>query len=174
MTLRKPSLKPLFYIPVSLLILLGLFKVLSCFFIFQFTESLPKGIYFIEHGKVLTYGSLVIFPPPENVKGLLVERGWVPERLIKNFFFMKPIVAIQGDKVEVSYQGCFINGRYFGPVDKYDSKGRPLQNLDRVFVLGPDEYFVGVQQYHKSFDSRYFGTIRGSQIKGTVRPFLLF
>jgi conjugative transfer signal peptidase TraF len=94
-------------------------------------------------------------------------RGWIPEHL--RYYLMKPVVAKQGDIVEVSAAGLCINGKYFGPVSQYDSQGLSLPRLYKKYVLGPGEYFVATR-YRNSFDSRYFGKIRRSDIKWVARP----
>jgi len=145
-------------------------KALSYKFMFQITPSLPKGIYTISPPKEIEYGTLVVFPIPNKVKGLMQTRGWLLPHL--KFYLMKPVVAKQGDSVEVSDSGVFINGRFFGPVKQHDSQGLPLPKAYHKCTLLQAEYFVATT-YPNSFDSRYFGTIHQQDIKWVAKPFLV-
>jgi conjugative transfer signal peptidase TraF len=145
-------------------------KALSYKFMFQITPSLPKGIYLISAPKHIESGTLVVFHIPKNIRGLMHARGWLLPRL--KFYLMKPVVAKQGDSVEVSEAGVFINGRFFGPVKQFDSQGLPLPKAYLKRTLQQGEYFVATT-YPNSFDSRYFGTIHQQDIKWVARPFLV-
>src|SRR5208337_3391434 len=121
---KKAELKPLL---CALLIFAGFIivcKALSYKIMFQITPSLPKGIYWIDHPERIERGMICVFEIPQNVYALMKTRGWLPEHL--KFYLTKPVVAIQGDIVDVSAAGLFINGRYFGPVKQYDSQGLSL------------------------------------------------
>lgn len=142
-------------------------KALSYKIMLQVTPSLPKGAYWIDRPGRIDTGMLCVFAIPLEVECMARSRGWIPEHLRYNL--MKPIVAKQGDVVEVSAAGLFINGKYYGSVSQYDSQGLPLPQLYKKYVLGPGEYFVATT-YRNSFDSRYFGKIRRSDIRWVARP----
>ena len=168
---KKPELKGLIH---ALLIVVGFMiacKALSYKIMFQITPSLPKGIYWINHPDRIDTGMLCVFDVPHNVYGLIKSRGWLPEHV--RFYLMKPLVAKQGDAVEVSAAGLSINGKYFGRVKQYDSQGLPLPRLYQKYVLGQGEFFFA-STYGNSFDSRYFGKIRKENIRWVARPLVVF
>ena len=168
---KKPELKPLIH---ALLIVVGFMivcKALSYKIMFQITPSLPKGIYWIDHPDRIDRGTICVFDIPRNVYGLMKSRRWLPEHL--RFYLTKPVVAKQGDIVEVSAAGLYINGKYFGPVKQYDSQGLPLPRIYRKYVLRQGEYFFA-STYNNSFDSRYFGTVRKENIRWVERPLIVF
>jgi len=165
--IKRPRLKTLILTAIIVAGFLGACKALSYKIMFQITPSLPKGAYWIDHSDRIDTGTLCVFQIPPEVYGMVKSRGWIPEHL--RYYLMKPVVAKQGDVVEVSAAGLFINGRYFGAVSQFDSQGYPLPRLYKKYILGPGEYFVATP-YRKSFDSRYFGKIRRSDIKWVARP----
>lgn len=146
-------------------------KALSYKIMFQITPSLPKGIYRIDHPERIEKGMICVFEIPQNVYGLMKTRGWLPEHF--RFYLSKPLVAKEGDIVDVSASGLFINGRYLGPVKQYDSQGLPLPRIYRKCVLSQGEYFFA-STYNNSFDSRYFGTVRKENIRWVERPLIVF
>jgi conjugative transfer signal peptidase TraF len=167
MQISKAKAKPLVYAVLFTAGFVIACKALSCKIMFQITPSLPKGAYWIERPGKIDTGTLCVFPIPPEVDGMARSRGWIPEHL--RYYLMKPIVAKQGDVVEVSAAGLSINGEYYGPVSRYDSQGLPLPRLYKKYVLGPEEYFAATT-YRNSFDSRYFGKIRRSDIRWVARP----
>lgn len=164
----KAELKPLLS---ALLIVTGVMlacKGVSCKIMFQITPSLPKGIYWIDHPARIEKGMICVFDVPKNVYALMKTRRWLPEHF--RFYLSKPLVAEEGEIVDVSEEGLFINGRYFGPVKQYDSQGLPLPNkIYRRYVLGQGEYFFA-STYVNSFDSRYFGPVRKENIRWVEKP----
>jgi conjugative transfer signal peptidase TraF len=167
MQLNKAKAKPLVYsVLFAATFVIGC-KALSYKIMFQITPSLPKGAYWVDRADRIDTGTLCVFSIPPEVYSMMKSRGWIPEHL--RYYLMKPVAAKQGDVVEVSAAGLFINGRYFGPVSRYDSHGLPLPRLYRKYVLGPDEFFVATT-YRNSFDSRYFGKIRRLEIRWVARP----
>ena len=170
MRLKMTELKPLIRSVMIMTVFIIACKVMSYKIMFQITPSLPRGAYWIDKPEKITTGMLCVFPIPPDVYGMMKSREWLPEHV--DFYLMKPVVAQQGDVVEVSARGLYINNRYFGPVYHSDSQGLPLPKVYRRYLLGPGEYFVATA-YSKSFDSRYFGKIRRADIRWVARPLLV-
>jgi len=82
---------------------------------------------------------------------------------------VKRIIAIGGDTIEGTKDGIFLNGKFLSePYAKYESP-QEAADTKRVFGLtkvAPGEYFVMGDNRYDSYDSRYFGTIPLSRIKG--------
>jgi len=87
--------------------------------------------------------------------------------------FLKVIAGIPGDIINVSDDGIFINGKYWGPVHKVTSKGRSLLKvIDGEYRLKKD-WFLTLTPHHMSYDSRYYGPVHISQLKLATALFLL-
>ncbi len=89
---------------------------------------------------------------------------------------MKPVVARSGDVVSVSKRGVAVNGRAIpnsAPLLK-DTANRPLTPWRfGAYTVQPGTVWV-VSSYHsRSFDSRYFGPISETRIRGRLRPLLV-
>jgi conjugative transfer signal peptidase TraF len=170
----KSNLKRLFPLIVSLCVLAAfvlLFKFLSHRYLIQVSGSMPKGIYKIKAADNVSLGQIVVFNIPKSISGLVQKRRWAPERL--TYLLMKPVAAKAGDRVLISEKGLFINDLYVGAVKRFDSAGRPLPVIDGEFVLRQNELFA-VSSHDNSFDSRYFGPIQTSAVKGVVEPLIIF
>jgi signal peptidase I len=132
----------------------------------QITPSMPRGIYWLDTSQEIRRGDVVVFDAPASARKLIAERGWW--RLSVGYVLMKPVVAQKADRVSVSSRGLFINGVFFGHVERFDSDGLPLPLRQIDTVLSGQEYFTA-SFYEHSFDSRYFGVIRREAIKGVAR-----
>jgi conjugative transfer signal peptidase TraF len=134
--------------------------------VIQVTPSMPRGVYWITRGADITTGAIVVFEPPLSAKKLIDERRWWNMSGVR-YSLMKYIVAKTRDHVQVSDDVVLINGSFFSTVKHIDSQGLPLTPSKLDTILAEDEYFVA-SKYHNSFDSRYFGTIKREDIKGTA------
>jgi len=88
---------------------------------------------------------------------------------------MKPVVAKPGDIVDVSSLGITVNGVLLpntAPRDK-DSKGRPMRQWPFGQYRVPQGFVWVASSYNPwSFDSRYFGPVPISIIRGHLKPLL--
>ncbi len=102
-------------------------------------------------------GDIVIFEYPEN-----------PE---KNF--LKRVVAIGGDNVELRNSALYVNGNVVvEPYVKQPDSNENITNSRENYgpaVVPNNSYFVLGDNRDNSQDSRYFGFISHDKIKGTVR-----
>lgn len=116
-------------------------------FIFNLTESVPLGLYKIEAGVNIPKKSLIVFR---------FEERWL----------IKEVVGIQGDWFCVSEEGDFsVNREWMGKAKANDSYGKKLTRVEGCQKVAADEWVVrGTGD--RSFDSRYFGTIKSHQILG--------
>lgn len=81
----------------------------------------------------------------------------------------KLVAAISGDKVEFDENNLYVNGKQFKRVMSMTPMLKHFnQNItayQTTYTLGPDEYFM-VGETFESFDSRYWGPIKKSQLVG--------
>ena len=66
--------------------------------IYNATDSLPHGIYRVIKQQTYERGDLIVFPVPERVRRLVIQRGWLkPES-----YLIKPLAAKTGDNVWIT------------------------------------------------------------------------
>ncbi|ASQ90959.1 conjugative transfer signal peptidase TraF [Prosthecochloris sp. GSB1] len=164
------SFRPLFF---TGLVVGSIATVCSLFaqplIIYNATDSLPHGIYRVIKQQTYERGDLIVFPVPERVRSLVIERGW----LKPDSYLIKPVAAINGDNVWITCGQVFVNGMSFGVIKKQDRKGLPLPSLVINDTLSAGEIAV-LQRSDDSFDSRYFGPIDESQIIGRAVTIWVF
>lgn len=141
---------------------------------FNTTASVPMGIYWISSDRTTQF---VEFCPPEPFGRSSLERGYRGKTsLVCNDGgepLLKPIVARSGDTVEVSARGILVNGI---PVPNtvpraLDSEGRALKAWPfGRYQVAPGTFWVASSYNSRSFDSRYFGPIRETDIQHHLRP----
>lgn len=158
--------------PLRLAFFIGIYLFLfTSFFFIQLTESLPKGIYVRELFANIERGSLVVVNPSEKIYALPLKRGWIqsPTKLLKQ------VTAIEGDTIITSEDGhIFINNRLVASITKVDRQGLSLPVLKlKKYKLKKDEIWV-MNEYSRSWDSRYFGPIKIDYIECVVNPFIYF
>src|SRR5215469_7432481 len=142
---------------------------------FNDSPSMPTGIYIRTSSQ--SDSTLVVFCPEGSFATLSVERGYRSRGNCPDGAepLAKPIVALPGDTVEMSARGIVVNGRllpHTAPLGT-DSAGRPL--LPWPFgrsVVAAGTIWVASSFSPRSFDSRYFGPVRASQVREHVRPLL--
>ncbi len=130
------------------------------------SESLPKGIYYQSEMLDLDRGDLVLFRHA-TADSLGKSRGYIRNGAQLG----KRIAAIPGDRISVG-ERVIVNGvRISGPAQPYDSMGRPMEWFCYSGVVPQGSLFVlGVTP--DSFDSRYYGFVRKTDITHTLQPLL--
>jgi conjugative transfer signal peptidase TraF len=141
---------------------------------FNTSPSLPLGLYV-----TTTDGSasLVEFCPAEPFATFSIARGYRDPGACRDGAapLLKPVVASEGDTVELSAHGIAVNGvllRNTAPLAN-DSSGRPLSawHFGR-YVVARETVWVASTYQPRSFDSRYFGPVPVSIIRHRLKPLL--
>lgn len=133
--------------------------------------SLPLGLY-IESSN----GNLIEFCPEQPYAAQSAQRGYRTPGLAcadGAVPLMKPIVATEGDTVEVTHHGIAVNGKLLPKTMPMatDSHGRDLEpfptgvyQVERGTVWVASTYNIG------SYDSRYMGPIETRLIRRRLKP----
>lgn len=133
------------------------------------SPSIPKG-YYLRDNRTPAKGEIIAFHVP--VGGQEYARAWL-DYLIRGSV-IKPIVATAGDMVCTTGKsvkaGLWINGARLGPIVERDKFGRLLPHWNGCRKLSEGEFFVFSDRIPNSYDSRYYGPVRATDIIGTFRP----
>ena len=145
---------------------------------FNTTPSIPVGMYRLTHDPIKKGAYVLFCPPPSAEFAMAKARGYLRAGFCPGGFgpMMKKILAIQDDKVMIGKEGVQVNGHLVplsAPI-KADADGRPLPVYAKTWVLGNAEILVMSDSHPESFDGRYFGSIQRSQLKGVIRPILIW
>ena len=130
------------------------------------SPSVAPGIYLSVDEKPAV-GRIVDFRIPARAWPYIEKRTG---RTGRNWYILKPIAAGPGDRVNTMGTWLYINGRKIAPIYTHDEQGRLLPHWWADCVLGPREYFVYSSRIWNSFDSRYYGPLRQSQIAAVRVP----
>ena len=133
--------------------------------LWNWTPSLPLGLYWLSPGRPVAVGTLVALPVPPDVQDLVRDRKYLPPRAL----LIKPVVALSSDRVCTDGGTLVVNGSVLGVVPTEDSAKRPLPHATGCGPLSEGQVFLA-SHYLKSFDSRTFGPVSLTQIRGTVTP----
>ena len=133
--------------------------------LWNWTPSLPRGLYWVSLGDEAAVGDLVAFPVPASVRTLVRERRYLPPGAL----LVKPIVAGASDDVCTDGEMLTVNGAPLGAIATADTRGRPLPHDTRCGPLPGGLVFVA-SHLATSFDSRTFGPVPLSELRGTVTP----
>ncbi|ERT34878.1 MULTISPECIES: signal peptidase I [Fusobacterium] len=121
------------------------------------TPSIKPGIYMMrkyEKKIPLKKGTFVIFSVPGKATK---NREYYQD-------FIKEIVGIYGDDIEIIDNKIYINDEFKGDIFEKDSYGNNIRTLkEGKQEIREDEYFV-MGSNPKSYDSRYWGAIKQQDI----------
>lgn len=142
------------------------------------TPSLPRGFYSSEKVETadVAPGQIVLVCPPEETALFALERGYIRRGPCASGVspLGKVVVAMGGDTVVVGQWAVTVNG-YEVPFSQplfEDSIGRPIRPIMGTTVV-PEGHVYVLSNYHgRSFDSRYIGPLRASDVTRTLKPLL--
>ena len=139
------------------------------------SRSIPLGFY-VTSDRPPDKGEYVLACPPQ---GAVIEEAKRRGYLAAGFcpggygYLMKMVCAVQGDVVAITENGVSVNGGVLPlsrPLAK-DAAGRPLARYHpATFTLRGSEVLLMSTVSGTSFDARYFGPVKRSQIKTVIVP----
>lgn len=139
---------------------------------FNYTESLPTGIYIAIPSFGLRNFDTVAFAIDDNIYTLAKDREYLSPSLARPYFIKKALVS--GHHYEISEKGFYLDHNYVGSVAQQDNRGRPLPHQEFGDYIVPEGKIIAFTPHPQSFDSRYFGPVDTSKIETRVIPLLTF
>ncbi|NML16992.1 conjugative transfer signal peptidase TraF [Azohydromonas caseinilytica] len=141
---------------------------------FNSTRSIAQGLYRVTEEPLRAGAYVLACPPPvqpflEARARLYIGPGICPGRM---GYLMKRVVAVCGDRVELTEAAVVVNGRAVPGSARLpaDTVGRPLpQPTSASTVLGDEVLLMG-DVSPRSFDGRYFGPVDRTHILAVIRP----
>jgi conjugative transfer signal peptidase TraF len=145
---------------------------------FTLTPSVPRGFY-VQTDDSVDIDRLVTFCPPQDVAAYALERGYLHRGNCPGGVepLGKYVLAAEGDTVTLTEGGMMVNGRAVpnSAVYTQDMVGRELPHYGfGEHVVGEDSLFLFSGHHPRSFDSRYFGPVPMSSVRGVLRPLWTF
>ena len=149
--------------------LLGLVAVLASAYatpalrlVYNASDSAPYGWYVVSPTAPVQRGDYIVARLPNDVAMLAAERGYVPLSIP----VLKRVAAVGGQHVCVRDGLVYVDGVSIGNALDSDGVGRPLTAWPHCRRLLAGELFLMNPAAQASFDSRYFGPIDASFVRG--------
>ncbi|KTD14360.1 conjugative transfer signal peptidase TraF [Legionella israelensis] len=156
-------------------ILSAVLLLIAMGFRINMTDSIPIGLYRISNIKNLKNAFVIFCPEDKPVFQQAKNRGYIGSGFCPGGYgyLMKKVVAIKGDIISVTDEGVLVNHQLisFSKPISTDGINRPLPQWRTIdYQLKEDEILTMTSQSAWSFDSRYYGPVHLSQIKGIITP----
>ena len=126
------------------------------------TESAPPGWYVVHPETQVAVGDYVIAQLPRDIAVFAAKRDYLPHHVP----VLKRIAATAGQRVCVRDGTVLINGAAVATTLTRDGKRRRLIGWPHCRKLETGELFLLNASAPSSFDSRYFGPIDASFVRG--------
>lgn len=132
------------------------------------SPSEPRGLY-LRSAAAPAPGRIIAFRPPAAAYPYVAEA--LPARARTSI--LKSVQGGAGDLVCADSDRVVVNGKTWPPPARIDRRGRALPQWRDCRRLAADEVFVLSTRIPNSFDSRYYGPIRRSEVLSVYRPLLI-
>lgn len=136
--------------------------------VWNFTESVPVGLYGVSHTEP-EKGDLLALAPAGATRKTLDAYGVLPAGKV----LLKQLRAVRGDVVCRIGASITINGAEAATARLRSHNGHALPAWSGCRALGAGEILV-LAPHALSFDGRYFGPIDDAQTIGVARPLFTF
>ncbi|MFC2741960.1 MAG: S26 family signal peptidase [Selenomonas artemidis] len=133
------------------------------------TESLPVGVYLAIPSVAMRNGDTVAFQQRPDVMETIYKNGWMRDGASPTFIKR---AAFHGsydvDPEDLAFR---VNGVFIGSAMRDDGKGHTLYPQIGTHDIAAGE-FLPYTLAPRSYDGRYYGTVKTEQIETRVIPFL--
>lgn len=133
--------------------------------VWNVTASAPLGLYLVSPESIPAAGDMVIARVPEPVRHMAAERRYIPI----NVPLVKRVAAVPGDVICASGRAVFVDGHRVADRRAVDGRGRAMPWWTGCRHLRDGDYFLLMPGAPDSFDGRYFGMTRRTDIIGKAR-----
>jgi len=130
--------------------------------VYNVSDSAPRGLYVVDESTEVRVGIYVVARLPASSATLAAERGYLPGTVP----VLKQVAAVAGQAVCVRNGVVYIDGAVIARTLDVDRRHRPLRPWNGCRVLLPHELFLLNPGNPASFDSRYFGPLDVSFVRG--------
>lgn len=132
-------------------------------FVWNASPSVPVGLYRLTGGPVRN-GDMVVARMPPAIRGIADRRHYLPSPVP----LVKRVAAVAGDRLCAAGARIFVNGVKVAVRLRTDPAGRRMPWWEGCQTLSPGEFFL-LAPARLSFDGRYFGVSRKSEILGRAK-----
>lgn len=134
--------------------------------VYNASNSAPRGWYWIAPHAAIHTGDYVLAELPPAAAALADARHYLPRTIP----LLKHVAARAGQRVCIRDRIVRIDDKPLARALEHDSQQRALPIWNQCRALNDDELFLFNAQRVASFDSRYFGPIRRSAVRGRAIP----
>ncbi len=150
---------------ISVIALLAIsFRSFAPWLVWNGSNSAPIGLYRIEY-RVVQLGEFALVEPPKSIAALIAKRRYLPPGTP----LIKRVSGLSGDEICRINERILINKTHVADALLFDSMGRKMPVWSGCFELNLDEVFL-LNAPIKSFDGRYLGVTKTSEIIGVSIP----
>jgi len=135
-------------------------------YIWNASNSVPRGLYRLELATTLTVTELVAVQPPALLATFLDLNGYLPIGVP----MLKRVLALPGQTVCRNGLSISVDGVDVGQARERDGRGRPLPVWHGCQIIADGDVFVMNWQSEVSLDGRYFGPLPASAVIGRAVP----
>lgn len=139
-------------------------RMLGVTFLINTTPSVPTGLYVRDYGASPERGAIIAFRQPAAAQAYLGDTLGFPG----DAPLLKLVAAVQGDRACREDSGVRVGGA-LRPIMEADPRGAALPQWRECRALASGEVFALGGHGASSFDSRYFGPVRESDVLGVYR-----
>ena len=129
------------------------------------SASSPPGLYLVAAPEKVEAGDMVIAWAPPEARRLAAERHYLPS----NVPLVKRVAAVGGDRVCAVGEAIFVNGSLETRRRARDGAGRPMPWWTGCEGLREGDVFLLTPSVPDSFDGRYFGITRATDVIGSAK-----
>jgi type IV secretory pathway protease TraF len=161
-----PNLHRLVLINIALLFavaaLIAIWLISRPLLIWNASKSVPIGWYFVEHRQPKLH-EIAVVKLEDWPKFYASSRGYLPA----NVWLLKPVAALSPTVVCRFGRYVLIDGKLVTRAKLFDRQRRILPRWKGCQSLKSDDFFL-IARPKGSFDSRYFGPVKLSQVIGVA------
>jgi conjugative transfer signal peptidase TraF len=141
------------------------------------TASMPEGLYWLSPPRAVRAGDLAMVCLDNQRAHYALQRGYIQAGSCDNAAqpLLKEVVALANDTISLSSNSVLINNIPLPHSSTLatDKLQRPLKAAPRgIYKLQANQMWLYGISSNRSWDSRYFGLVKSSDIASIVKPIL--